>query len=355
MSQYFTIHDSTVIISHLILSVPVDEACNQINDFIKSTDENSFTTIMFNYKSEGFQCEIINHMNGVVKKLVTEFGYDLNMFLYHTGACSIDSNLKLYNILPFDFLPKNILLDSTILEGPFYTKAIDRKVVIKTKPKKFLSMNGMPRSSRRLAISWLIEQDLIKESFYSLDIIRIKDSYPESLLEKYNNVVVDSSTNLKEPMVLTKNFEFINNDDRIKQEDVYYFDNSYFSLVQETFYDSTLHSNSSDIGFYECIFISEKTYRPIYFKHPFIILGVKGSLAGLRERGYKTFSPYFDESYDDIADPVLRFEAVMKEVKRLCTLTDDEWLAIQRELLPIVEYNYNMLSAGNTSLLGKRE
>jgi hypothetical protein len=30
-------------------------------------------------------------------------------------------------------------------------------------------------------------------------------------------------------------------------------------------------------------------------------------------------------------------------------------LTIQVELLPIVEYNYNILSAGNTSLLGKRE
>ena len=85
-------------------------------------------------------------------------------------------------------------------------------------------------------------------------------------------------------------------------------------------------------------------------------MGVKGSLVGLREYGFKTFSPYFDESYDNIEDPVVRIETALNEVKRLCSLSDDEWLSIQRELLPIVEYNYNLLTSDySKTLLGKRK
>lgn len=355
MNDYFTIDDSTVTISHLITAVPINDACEQINDFIKLCSVNPLT-IVFNYKSEGFQKGIIHHMNDVVEKLVTEYGYDINMFLYHSGAWSIAANVKIYNDMPLDFLPKNILLDSTPLEGAFYTNKINREIVINTKPKKFLSMNGVPRTVRRLAVSWLLAQNLIKESFYSLNTAIHLSVYPESVeLDKYNSVVVDITKQIKEPMILSKNFTTNDYQDRIKQEDVYYFDNSYFSLVQETFYDNTLDPSTGDLAFYENIFITEKTFRPIYFKHPFVMLGVKGSLSGLKEHGYKTFSPYFDESYDEIDDPVLRLETAMNEVTRLCSLSDDEWLTIQLALLPILEYNYKVLSSGNTKkLLGKR-
>jgi hypothetical protein len=131
---------------------------------------------------------------------------------------------------------------------------------------------------------------------------------------------------------------------------------SYFSLVQETFYDNSLDYSSGDIPFYECILISEKTYRPIYFKHPFIMLGVKGTLAALKKSGFKTFSPYFNENYDDIDDPVLRLQMALNEVHRLCNLPNNEWLTIQRELLPIVEYNYKILTSYDMRpLKGKRK
>jgi hypothetical protein len=257
----------------------------------------------------------------------------------------VDENIGYYNSLPFDYLPNNLWLSNSLMSS-YSNQTINREIKIDTKVKKILSMNGNPRTTRRLVLSYLIKNNLLKDSFYSFDSSKLLghnyDNHP--LLQKYNKIVEDLTTVDMEPMCLSKKHDDWS-DDRIKNEDIYYFDNSYFSIIQETFYDNTLNDSTGDIGFYECIFITEKTYRPIYFKHPFILLGVKGSLAGLRKCGFKTFSPYFDESYDDIDDPVLRLETAFNEVKRLCSLSDDEWLSIQRELLPILEYNYNLITS----------
>ena len=340
-----------IFVSHLITTIPVDEACKLIDNLMKTLQT---CKIMFDFQSEGYQREFIHYMNNVVKKLVTEYtGYSKDMFYYYTGAIPINSNIDFYNSLMFDFLPENILLENVCSREYFNTR-INRQVEVNTKLKKFVSMNGVPRTNRRIALSYLIKNDLLIDSFYSFDSNQLRVHSPHPLLEKYNDILLDLYKTIAEPMILSK--QHGDNNDRIKQEDIYYFDNSYFSLVQETFFDNTLDWSTDDIAFYECILISEKTYRPIYFKHPFILLGVKGSLAGLREYGFKTFSPYFDESYDNIEDPVLRIETALNEVKRLCSLSDDEWLSIQRELLPIVEYNYNLLTSDySKTLLGKRK
>lgn len=347
-----------ILVSHLVLSLPVTDVCEQIDEYLST---HQLHKIMFDFHSEGFQKEIIHYMNEVVKKLVTEYnGYTKDMFYYYTGTMSIQANVDSYDLLMFDFLPKNILLSNNF-SVPYFNNRIDRQLEINTKLKKFLSMNGNPRTNRRVALSWLTKRNLLDKAFYSFDSTYLPEKNENNennpLLQKYNSIVEDlDSTSMIQPMILSKTHGDYSIDDRIIEEDVYYFDNSYFSLVQETFYDNTLDWSTCDIAFYECIFITEKTYRPIYFKHPFITLGVKGSLSGLREYGFKTFSPYFDESYDEIDDPVLRIETALNEVKRLCSLSDEEWLSIQRDLLPIVEYNYNLLTSESFRiLLGKRK
>jgi hypothetical protein len=345
-----------IMVSHLVCSLPVTDTCKLIDEYLSTQPLHK---IIFDFQSEGFQQEIIHYMNDVVKKLVTEYnGYTKDMFYYYTGAIPIQSNVDSYNSFMFDFLPENILLANNCAR-PYFNNRINRQLEINTKPKNFLSMNGVPRTNRRIALSWLIKNNLLDKAFYSFDSTNLmKNDNNNPLLQKYNAITgdLDSIFSGIQTMILSKNHANYSIDDRIMEEDVYYFDNSYFSLVQETFYDNTLDWSTDDIAFYESILVSEKTYRPIYFKHPFITLGVKGSLAGLREYGFKTFSPYFDESYDEIDDPVLRIEIALNEVKRLCSLSDEEWLSIQRDLLPILEYNYNLLTSDSIKfLLGKRK
>tara|TARA_R110001606_G_scaffold390546_1_gene557627 strand:- start:325 stop:666 length:342 start_codon:yes stop_codon:yes gene_type:complete len=88
------------------------------------------------------------------------------------------------------------------------------------------------------------------------------------------------------------------------------------------------------------VFISEKVYKPIAHRHPFIVAGLPGTLKFMRVVGYKTFDGIFNEDYDTIEDDNTRLEAIEKEILRLTNLTDNEWVELQVQLKPIIDYNY---------------
>jgi len=71
-------------------------------------------------------------------------------------------------------------------------------------------------------------------------------------------------------------------------------------------------------------FISEKTYRPISNLQPFIMVGNYHSLRYLKEFGFKTFSPFIDESYDDETDYTIRMQKIYSEIEKLNNMPINE-------------------------------
>lgn len=111
-------------------------------------------------------------------------------------------------------------------------------------------------------------------------------------------------------------------------------------------YDSSLISVITESNYYtEDVFNTEKTWKAIANKHPFIIVGPKDSLKYLKSLGYKTFSDFFDESYDDIENPFQRLLTITK----LCKTIDDWDFEKKRnffnETVSITEYNFNLLKS----------
>jgi hypothetical protein len=90
-------------------------------------------------------------------------------------------------------------------------------------------------------------------------------------------------------------------------------------------------------------FITEKTYRNIKYKKPFILMGQHHTLAAFHNLGYKTFHPLIDESYDEIEDTKLRCLAVLRELDRLRQMGNNEWSRFLELCKPILEHNYNNL------------
>ena len=87
---------------------------------------------------------------------------------------------------------------------------------------------------------------------------------------------------------------------------------SYFSIVTET-------------GFPEpSQFATEKIFRPILHFHPFIVYGSQGTLSMLKDLGFKTFSLFIDESYDEEKSSFRRMQKITSEVKRICSMSQDE-------------------------------
>lgn len=82
--------------------------------------------------------------------------------------------------------------------------------------------------------------------------------------------------------------------------------------------------------------ITEKTVKNLYIGKPFVVFSGAGSLAKIRSYGFKTFSPWIDESYDTIDNLYIRLEAIKKEIDRLATVDLQE---LFNKILPILEHN----------------
>ena len=109
------------------------------------------------------------------------------------------------------------------------------------------------------------------------------------------------------------------------------FVNSSFSIVIEAYlnYDTVVNYP----------FITEKTMRPIAIGQPFMIYGQAHSLPYLHERGYRTFHPHIDESYDRIENDLLRLKTVTAEIARISAMPPNEFETLLRKIKPIVEHN----------------
>ena len=73
--------------------------------------------------------------------------------------------------------------------------------------------------------------------------------------------------------------------------------------------------------------------------NPFLLVAGAGSLGILHSFGFKTFPNIFDESYDEIEDPVTRHKHLVNEVERICSLSEDEKHQLYLESIPTIKYN----------------
>jgi hypothetical protein len=223
-------------------------------------------------------------------------------------------------------------------------------------PKKFLSFNGLPRP-HRTAIQLLLKTNNLLHNGYVSYNVRLQDNPTQDPEHWYNQLI-----GREELSVFFSSFK----DDICKLTPIYLdttpkthhmvhpanmakvhlpmYENSYFSLITET----AAYKGYSDDGFTGAgRILSEKTFKAIVNQHPFILVAMPRSLEELHDLGYKTFSPWIDESYDQEEDDVKRTFMIMREVKKLCNLDPDELKGFLQFAKEIVVYNYNLLVSKN--------
>jgi hypothetical protein len=110
-------------------------------------------------------------------------------------------------------------------------------------------------------------------------------------------------------------------------------DKSYINLVMEAYYD---------IADIDTLYITEKTFRNYYLKKPFIVIGQSETLSALKNIGYKSFHPYINEEYDETVSGSVRLQKIFKELKRLCSFTEEDWKEFYKNISPILEHNFKI-------------
>lgn len=317
----------------------------------------SYKKIVFLSYTEAYSVAYIKPMNKIISYMLrTHYDISLDKFLYVAGAHPIEDNLMKYKDI---CNMHNIQLIETVLVNAMEifinnnstnVSFKDLSTAPRKKLKNFASLNGVPRLFRLVMTAQLLKNNLLVDAHYTLwlnqrgrlstesltdiYITRAKKQFPNIAKESLDLLVNDSGMF---PMILhsTPNNHY-------DQRDVFIYDTSYFSIVAETVFAK--YMGMDDDLFYECYDFSEKLFRPIKFKHPFVLLARPNSLKVLRDYGYKTFHPHINETYDTIEDDEERLLAIIEEVKRLCSFTDHQWISWQRHIKEIVEYNHEFLN-----------
>ena len=83
-----------------------------------------------------------------------------------------------------------------------------------------------------------------------------------------------------------------------------WYNDTYFSLVSETRINNQFE-----------LHITEKTFKPIAFYHPFLIWGQPRVLEHLTSLGFETYGNLFDESYDLEFDDIKRLNKILDNIK----------------------------------------
>lgn len=115
------------------------------------------------------------------------------------------------------------------------------------------------------------------------------------------------------------------------------YESSLISVVTET----NFNFNNDD----SCIFNTEKTFKPMIHQQPFIMVGPWRTLAHLKTMGYKTFSNFWDESYDDIVDPKKRLIKIVEICSEINEWDDNRKREFFYASKSVTRHNFKVLKS----------
>lgn len=108
-----------------------------------------------------------------------------------------------------------------------------------------------------------------------------------------------------------------------------WYNDTYFSIAVETSVGSTPGAPCD-------LFVTEKTFKPIAFQHPFMVFAMKGTLEFLHINGFETYDHIFDESYDQLDFSENRLDIIYNNIKNFDTSKYQDPLTEQK-----IKHNYN--------------
>lgn len=128
-------------------------------------------------------------------------------------------------------------------------------------------------------------------------------------------------------------------------------DNSSEAIFNHKIFKSSLLSVVTETAMnFPGIFITEKTLKPIVAGHPFMVLGQYKFLDALRKMGYLVDFPGIDQTYDDIENPIDRFNKFHDSLEKWCNYSRKDKLNFCKFSLPLVRHNKNLFNSNNYEL-----
>lgn len=221
-----------------------------------------------------------------------------------------------------------------------------KTLVTKRYDKKFINFNRRWRLHRPLTVLMLKDRKLLDLGYISLGKSDLPNGEWSKKLKEitgyyYENKEILDIINRNEdiidlPEMYLDTEDLVTNRAILSESTDKYYENTYFSVITET----TYHTKP---GYDGVPFLSEKVFKAIAMRHPFVLITAPNSLQYLKKLGYKTFSDIIDESYDLELNDARRIILIIDEIERLSKLSGVELKRFLRIAREICEHNFQVL------------
>lgn len=285
-----------------------------------------------------------DHFLSAMTDYFTVKGIPLTQVLYinncFNGQTIYENFCKRRNIQPemkIEYLPV-FRVDKTDISGIL---AHDQGYSQKPKEKRFLCFNRRYNEHRVLFYTMMSKLGLLDKFYMSMSEIQPENSrtFEENARYFSSNrpflgITEDDIHQARSPLPLTldsKNFNSYPMEDTPRAV-FHLYNNSYINIINETYF------------FNDIIHLTEKTYKPIAFRQPFIMIAAPGSLKHVQDMGFKTFGEFWDESYDSESDHNKRFEMIIEIVKDIASWDDAKMVEFSNRVKSILDYNFMHIS-----------
>jgi hypothetical protein len=118
-----------------------------------------------------------------------------------------------------------------------------------------------------------------------------------------------------------------------------HYDSTACSIILETHFDADGSRGA---------FLTEKTFKCLKHAHPFVLFAPAGTLAALRDMGYRTFDSVIDPTYDTVQDNTLRYLSVVHTIQQLSLIDPTE---LYNSCAADLEHNQRLFLASKWSRL----
>ncbi len=275
---------------------------------------------------------------------------DSRSIIFHSELNSpeLDALCLRYDAIPCYFFSNGILAQEWY--GKYRYLPDLNKIYIKNKiPRlkyKFSCMNrlvGQQRLYRPILSKMLMDIVDPQDLMLSCNVIDPVDSIHVStrrdiILPAHHRAILDSLSSMDTPITINVPDWDLADDLTIPNTsfdaDRHFFENTFCHIATETLFYGT------------CLHLTEKSFRPIINRRPFILAGPPNSLEYLRNYGFKTFSDFWDESYDQETDGNKRLDKIRDLIQHINSMSFTEMEATLAKMDDILEYNFNHFYTG---------
>ncbi len=251
-------------------------------------------------------------------------------YLQKTIYVCCDFKLGLHNIVPTVY--RNTW-EKQISREVFSTKKL-KESIKKRKQRKFKAIckNRLLRSHRLLLCNWLDKENLKNEINYSFGIVThhgFNDGSRNFDSEALTDIIRNTSYHSKIPIPELINWINSHGEKNLWHESGRNLHINLASVIDnpliEAYTDSYFEIVSETNFWKDTIFHSEKSFKPILMLQPFVIMGEQGIINTLRTFGYDVFDDFINHTYDKEIDHLKRFELLKTEIRRLISISHEEW------------------------------